>query len=125
MRPLTPFILALPLGLLGTALGAFYLGGDSGAGVLAGGLSGLGFGALVALAERRLFGGKNAFHGLLFAFLAKLFALLAVTVLFLVLEPRGIDPAATVLAFLAGVLLASAGAWLGALRAAAPEAAPR
>lgn len=112
MKPLTPHLLAL----LGTALGAWYLGGAAGVGVLAGGLAGLGFGALVALAERRLFAGKNAFHGLLFGFLAKLVALLAATVLFLVLEPEGIDPAAFVLAFLAGVLLATAGTWLGQLR---------
>lgn len=124
MRPLS-YLLALPLALLGTALGAWYLGGAEGTGVLAGGLSGLGFGALVALAERRLFAGKNAFNGLLFGFLAKLEALLAVAVGFLVLEPEGIDPAAFVLAFLAGVLLASAGGWLGALRAAPPEAASR
>jgi hypothetical protein len=121
MKPLTPHLLALP----GAALGAWYLGGAAGAGVLAGACAGLGYGALVALAERRLFAGRNAFNGLLFAFLAKLLALLAATVLFLVLEPEGIDPAAFVLAFLAGVLLASAGTWLAALRRTPSEAASR
>jgi len=121
MKPLSPHFLAL----LGAALGGWYLGGAEGIGVLAGGLAGVGFGALVELAERRLFAGKDAFNGLLFGFLAKLLALLATTVLFLVLEPEGIDPAAFVLAFLGGVLLASAGTWLGVLRRTPSEAVGR
>ena len=126
MRPLTPFLLALPLGLLGTALGAFYLGGASGhrrarrrplgarlrRARRAGRAAALRRQECLPRAALRLPGQALRLarrHG----------------ALPFVLEPRGIDPAATVLAFLAGVLLASAGAWLGALRAAAPEAAPR
>jgi hypothetical protein len=104
----------LILALAGTALCAWLLGGPAGAGVLAGGVGGLGLGVLVALLERRLFAARDAFGGLLFGFLSKLTALLAAAVLFLALEPQGVDPAAFVLALLAGVLLASAGARLGA-----------
>jgi hypothetical protein len=115
MKSLTPFWILL---LIGMALVAWYLGGPAGAGVLAGGVLGLGLGAVVTRAEGRLYAARpeRAFSGLVLGFLAKLAALLAATVLFLTAEPEGIDPAAFVLSFLAAAVLATAAGWLGVLR---------
>jgi hypothetical protein len=111
-----PLFWSLILASLAAALCAPWLGGGTGAGVLLGACSGLGLGAGIALAERRLLATRpeRAFDGLLAGFLVKLLALLAVAAVFRGRESAGMPAAPFLLAFLGALLLATGAARLGA-----------